>query len=206
MTSGAPIWKRMRACRRACDVSALDEVLAAVAAAMHENAWRWYLFGAQAATLWGRPRLTADVDITAEIPFESLDSFVEAMKRRGFTLRFDDREFVNRTRVFPFLHDRTGVPLDVVLAGPGLEEEFLDRAINVQFEGTAVPVISPEDLIVTKVLSGRAKDVEDVRGVLRERAGSLDIGRIRRTLHLLEEALAQSDLLMIFETELGKLR
>ena len=154
----------------------------------------------------GRPRLTADVDITAEIRFERLDNFLEAMKRQGFKLRFDDREFVNRTRVFPFLHDRTGVPLDVVLAGPGLEEEFLDRAINVQFEGTAVPVISPEDLIVTKVLAGRSKDIEDVRGVLRERAESLDISRIRGTLRLLEEALAQSDLLVVFETELEKLR
>ena len=96
--------------------------------------------------------------------------------------------------------------MDVVLAGPGLEEEFLDRAIDIQIEGTAVPVISPEDLIVTKVLAGRPKDIEDVRGVLRERAESLDISRIRGTLRLLEEALAQSDLLVVFETELEKLR
>ncbi len=186
-------------------MSALGEVLAAVAAAMHESAARWYLFGAQAATLWGRPRLTADVDITAEVAAERLDKFLETMKRQGFTLRFDDREFVTRTRVFPFLHDRTGVPLDVVLAGPGLEEEFLDRAINVQLEGTTVPVISPEDLIVTKVLAGRSKDIEDVRGVLRERATSLDINRIRGTLRLLEDALAQSDLVVAFDTEFDKL-
>src|SRR6185295_18406032 len=100
---------------------------AAVTAAMKESASRWYLFGAQAATLWGRPRLTADVDITAEVPPERFDNFLDAMKRQGFKLRFDDRKFVNRTRVAPFLHDRTGVPLDVVLAGPGLEEEFLNR-------------------------------------------------------------------------------
>jgi hypothetical protein len=185
-------------------VSALDDVLAAVAAAMHENASRWYLFGAQAATLWGRPRLTADVDITAEIKSEDLDKFLEAMKRQGFTLRFDDRDFVSRTRVFPFLHDRTGLPLDVVLAGPGLEEEFLDRAIDVQIEGTTVPVISPEDLIVTKVLAGRPKDIEDIRGILRERATSLDLVRIRATLRLLEEALAQSDLVVAFESELER--
>jgi len=49
--------------RRVCNVSArhaLDEVLAAVAAAMRDFAARWYLFGAQAASPWGRPRLTAD--------------------------------------------------------------------------------------------------------------------------------------------------
>src|SRR5688500_12492768 len=110
MMSAAQIWPRIDASRRACSVSArhtLDDVLAAVAAAMQESGSRWYLFGAQAATLWGRPRLTADVDVTAEIPFERLDDFLEAMKRQGFRLRFDDREFVNKTRVFPFIHDRT---------------------------------------------------------------------------------------------------
>jgi len=173
---------------------------------MHQIASRWYLFGAQAATLWGRPRLTADVDITVEIRPDRMGEFLEAMKQQGFTLRFDDSEFVRLTRVFPFLHQRTGVPLDVVLAGPGLEEEFLDRAVEVDIEGATVPVISPEDLVVTKVLAGRPKDIEDVRGVLRERAGSLDLMRIRETLRLLEEALAQSDLLPVFESELEKLR
>ena len=173
---------------------------------MRESTSRWYLFGAQAATVWGRPRLTADIDVTAEIPFERLDHFVEAMNRHGLTLRFDDREFVNRTRVLPFIHERTGIPLDVVLAGPGLEEEFLDRAIEVPFEGVTIPVISPEDLIVTKVLAGRPKDIEDVRGILRERARSLDLSRIRGTLRLLEEALAQSDLIPVFERALETLR
>ena len=110
----------------------------------------------------------------------------------------------SRTGVFPFLHDRTAVPLDAVLAGAGLEEVFLDRAINVQIEGTTVPVICPEDLIVTKILAGRPKDIEDVRGVLRERGESLDIRRIRGTLRLLEEALAQSDLVVVLDQEVAR--
>ena len=68
------------------------------------------------------------------------------------------------------LVDEMCVPLDVVLSGPGLDDEFLARAIEVDFDGTPVPVISPEDLIITKVLAGRPKDLEDIRGVLRERA------------------------------------
>ena len=39
-------------------------------------------------------------------------------------LRVDDPEFVRRTRVMPFVHVATGMPLDVVLAGSGLEDEF----------------------------------------------------------------------------------
>jgi len=32
---------------------------------MRESGLRWYLFGAQAAIVWGSPRLSVDVDVTA---------------------------------------------------------------------------------------------------------------------------------------------
>jgi hypothetical protein len=41
--------------------------------------------------------------------------------------------------------------------------------------------------------------------VLRERAESLDVSRIRLTLRLLEAALGQSDLVVVLEMELAKL-
>jgi hypothetical protein len=186
------------------NLPAFADVFAAVAAAMREMDVRWYLFGAQAATVWGRPRLTADVDITAQIPPDRIDSFTATMRGHNFRLRFEDHEFVMTTRVLPFVHATTAIPVDVVLAGSGIEEEFLARAINVDIEGTVVPVISPEDLIVTKILAGRPKDVEDVRGILAERAESLDLDRIRDSLTLLETALSQSDLLVVFEKEIRK--
>jgi len=178
----------------------VDEVLAALAAAMRDGGFRWYLFGAQAASLWGRPRFSGDVDVTIAISQSDLPEFIRVMQTSGFKLRFDDREFMERARVFPFLHEPTSYPIDVVLAGPGLEEEFLSRAVMVE----GVPVISPEDLIITKVLAGRSKDIEDVRGVLRERADSLDLSRIRTLLGLLEEALTRGDLLSAFENELAR--
>jgi hypothetical protein len=57
----------------------------------------------------------------------------------------------------------------------------------------------PEDLIIAKVLTGPAKDIEDIRGVIHERRKSLDEERVRWILRLLEQALGQSDLLPIFE-------
>ena len=156
---------------------------------------RWYLFGAQAVTLFGVPRLSADVDVTLKLSSDSPDELLAAMRAAGFTLRIDDPEFVRRTRVLPFLHEATGMPLDIVLAGSGLEDEFLDRARVVDLGGVEVPVISPEDLVIAKVLAGRPKDTEDVRGVLRAQGPGLDAARIERILGLLEEALGQGDLL-----------
>jgi hypothetical protein len=164
---------------------------------------RWYVFGAQAVIAYGLPRLSADVDVTVQLVPEEPERFTREMQAAGFALRLDDPDFVRRTRVMPFVHLATAMPLDVVLAGSGLEDEFLDRARAVDVGGTIVPLIDPEDLIIAKVLAGRPKDMEDAHGLWRLRGRELDVGRIRRTLRLLEEALSQSDLLSAFESILG---
>lgn len=99
----------------------------------------------------------------------------------------------------PFVHVATGMPLDVVLAGSGLEHDFLDRAVLTDLGDVAVPFIDRGDLIIAKVLAGRPKDLDDARALWRIHHGSVDAQRIRHTLGLLEDALAQSDLVSTFE-------
>jgi Nucleotidyltransferase of unknown function (DUF6036) len=182
-------------------------VLADLAALLARRGVAWYVFGAQAVVVWGRPRLTADVDVTVRLAGDDVGDFVEGMAGAGFRLRVADAaEFVRRTRVLPFAHAGTAIPLDVVIAGPGLEEVFLERARKVDLEGIVIPVISPEDLIITKVLAGRPKDVDDIGSVLRAQAERLDVAWIREALGTLEVALDQSDLLPLFESELSRLQ
>jgi hypothetical protein len=96
------------------------------------------------------------------------------------------------------------MPLDVVLAGSGVEEEFLDRAVPTDLGGTHVPMIERTDLIIAKLLAGRPKDLDDARALWLLHGTDMDAGRIRRTLRLLEEALSQSDLVPSFETISGR--
>jgi hypothetical protein len=178
--------------------SAALELLIALAPVA--NRWgRWYVFGAQAVILYGVPRLSADVDVTLALEPDAPDRFVVDMAAAGFSLRIDDPDFVRRTRVMPFIHTSTGMPLDVVLAGSGLEDEFLARARQTDVHGTMLPVIDLADLIIAKVLAGRPKDIDDARALWRLHGRTVDADRIRRTLRLLEEALAQGDLVSTFE-------
>jgi hypothetical protein len=158
------------------------------------------VFGAQAVIAYGVPRLSADVDVTIDLVPPDPESFVREMEGAGFVLRVEDADFARKTRVLPFLHLATSMPLDVVLAGSGLEDEFLSRAEPRDVGGASVPVIDREDLVVTKILAGRPKDVDDARGIWRLHGHELDSGRIRGNLSLLEEALGQSDLVSEFES------
>ena len=160
---------------------------------------RWYVFGAQAVIAYGVPRLSADVDVTVALSPDAPARFVREMNDAGFSAAVTDTGFVERTRVLPFIHRETGMPLDVVLAGSGLEDEFLARAVVRRIGDTDVPVIDKR-IIVAKVLAGRPKDLDDATRLWALHGPALDAERIRDTLTQLEEALAQSDLVPAFES------
>jgi hypothetical protein len=174
------------------------ELLAALAP-VAERWGRWCVFGAQAVVVYGVPRLSADVDVTLALVPDAPEDFARDMHAAGFSLRVSDPDFVRRTRVMPFVHEATGMPLDVVLAGSGLEDEFLQRAVPTDIGGTRVPIIELSDLIIAKVLAGRPKDVGDASALWQLHGPAVDAQRVRRILQLLEEALSQSDLVSSFD-------
>ena len=176
--------------------SHIGEVLAALGTCFDSLGVRWYLFGAQAAIFHGVARLTADVDVTVLPERHSTARLASVMEANGFRLRVTATDdFVARTRVLPFVHSATRLPVDVVLAGPGIEEQFLDRAEFHVLEGVRVPIATVEDLVTMKILAGRPKDLDDAKGMLRARSEEIDLDHVRRMLQLLEEALSQSDLI-----------
>jgi hypothetical protein len=181
--------------------SPVADLLADLSRAFASLSVPWYLFGAQAAIVYGVARLTADVDVTARAaPGVSATAWLPALEACGFQPRFGDAAFVAQTRVLPLVHPPSGLPVDIVLAGPGLEDEFLARAIQQTIDGVTVPIIEVSDLVALKVLAGRPKDLDDVTMLLRIQQGRVDHARVREVLGLLESALGQSDLLPTFES------
>jgi hypothetical protein len=159
----------------------------------------WYVFGAQAALIHGAARVTADIDVTVRLGKVTPVRLATALKQHGFRLRIEDPAFVRTTRVLPVLHVRTSVPADLVLAGPGLEDAFLERAAVHDLGGVPVPVARAEDLIVMKILAGRDKDLDDIAAILAARDTDLNAKEIHSLLEMVENALGQSDLVPTWE-------
>ena len=166
---------------------------------MRRRRLRWYVFGAQAAVAYGRPRMTADVDVAVAPGRVAVDALLSILQQAGIRLRLQLSEgFLRDASLLPMVHVRTALPIDVVLVGRGLQQEFVARRRRVDVGGVRVPMISPEDLVATKVLAGRRKDIEDIRGVLLEQQ-RFDFTRVRDVLGRLERALGDGRLLRRFE-------
>ena len=172
------------------------ELLAALAKVLRARKVRWYLFGAQAAIVYGSPRMTMDVDVTVAVLPEAVRPLVDALLGAGFASRTDDLEaFFARSRVVPLVHVRTRMPLDLVVARDSLAMAFLDRARTVDLGRLKVPVISPEDLVIAKLFANRPRDLEDVRAVLETLGATMDLRYVRSILGQLDEAEDRADLL-----------
>jgi hypothetical protein len=165
----------------------------------------WYLFGAQAALLYGASRLTADVDVTLNLPSGlTTSALADGLNAYGFRVRSTNPAFIEQTRVVPVVHEPSGLPADLVVAGPGLEEAFLQRAIVHEIEGVSVPVAAPEDIVVMKILAARPKDLEDVVSILTARDKRFDMILTRTVIQQLEDALGQSDLMPQLEKAIAR--
>jgi len=179
-------------------MSAVAEVLAALRRVLDGQGLSWFVFGAQAVAVRGAPRATQDIDVTVQVEPMRLRALVEALGSEGLRHRYPDtaEELIERGAVVPLSH-ASGMEVDLVLAGSGLEAIALGRASRVAIDGVEVPVAQATDLVVMKVLAGRGKDLDDLRSLLA--GGEVDLAEVRNILGQLEEALGQSDLLPVLE-------
>ncbi len=175
------------------------ELLAALKKVLERQGVPWYVFGAQAAVVYGSARMTMDVDVTIAPRPEQIPPLVGAVLASGFASRVKDLQaFLDRSRVIPLVHVRTKMPLDLVVARDSLEQLFLQRSRPTKLGGLTVPVITPEDLVIAKLFAGRPRDISDVEAVLHANA-DLDLRYVRTILEQLDEAEDRAELVPTLE-------
>jgi len=94
-----------------------------------------------------------------------------------------------------YLQDH-GIDVDIFLAESKFQESLLARRQREDYEGRQIWFVSPEDLILLKLIAGRPRDLVDVQDVFFTQ-GQLDEAYLRRwaaalgVTERLEEALRQ---------------
>lgn len=171
-------------------MTSLEQTLLKIACFLKANKIPYMVIGGVANLFWGVSRTTLDVDITIQIGDGQIPSLVRAVGKR-FRIRVKDPQvFISKTHVLP-LEDRNGIRIDLIIARLSYQRAAIRRAKAIKVGRVAIKVCSPEDLILHKVISDRAKDREDVRGVIQNLSKSLDRKYLDPLVKELAEALAK---------------
>jgi len=141
---------------------------------------RYALLGGLATMLRGRPRFTQDVDVLLEVPQLALPGLLDELVEQGFSL---DRETVIQQFVQQHMTAfRYGVVrIDWLKPVLPLYAHALASATNLPWgEGHVLRVLTPEGIIVTKMVAFRPQDQEDIRTLLAANRDEIDGDLIRR--------------------------
>lgn len=132
----------------------------------------YVVMGGIAVRVHGIPRPTHDVDFTISLPRASLPQFFANATAKGFTVpEAYETGWVDQVAGMPLVKLRIyleshGVDVDVFLAESNFQRSLLSRRQSHDYEGRAIAFVSPEDLILLKLVANRPRDLIDVGDVL----------------------------------------
>jgi hypothetical protein len=152
------------------------------------------VIGGIAASLLGKPRLTADVDALIILSVDELPRLIELAAQEGFVPRITDEEdFARRHRVLLLRHQQSDINLDISLGILPFELEAVERSISHQVGNLTIRLPTPEDLIIFKAVAHRPKDMLDIQTIV-ESCPDLDWKRIRYWVQQFAQALEMPEL------------
>jgi hypothetical protein len=137
------------------------------------------IIGGIAASLLGRPRLTADVDVLLILSVKRLPELMRIAEEEGLEPRISDaRDFARRHRILLLRHRASGIGIDVSLGALPFEIEAVQRSLVYCFGDLSIRLPTPEDLIIFKSVAHRPQDLSDIQAIIASHP-RLDRDRIR---------------------------
>jgi len=144
-----------------------QKILRRVAQELKQASIPYMVIGGQAVLLYGEPRLTRDIDVTLGIGVSELARIKKILPAMGLkVLVKKDQEFVERTMVLPTKDRETGIRVDFIFSFSPYERQAIGRARGVKVGRIQVKFASLEDVVIHKVVSGRPRDLEDIKSIL----------------------------------------
>lgn len=143
----------------------------------------YMIIGGQAVLLYGRPRLTRDIDITLGIDADRFSVVNEICRDMNLIILPDDpKAFAETTRVLPAEDRKSKTRVDFIFSFTLYETQAIARAWEVLIDDYPVRFASREDVIIHKMLAGRAIDIEDVKYLLIKSKGQIDLTYVKQWL------------------------
>ena len=143
----------------------------------------YMIIGGQAVLVYGRPRLTRDIDITLGIDTDKLSSIEEVCETLKLSILVDDpHDFTQRTKVLPTVEPDSKIRIDFIFSFTPYEAQAIKNAKQVPMDDYPVKFASCEDVIIHKMVAGRAIDEEDIVSILTRNRDAIDFEYIEKWL------------------------
>ena len=149
------------------------DVLKLVVQSLDQREIPYMITGSIAANFYTAPRMTRDIDIVIELNAQKVDQAHEAFKDEFYVDRDMIAEAVKRQSTFNIIHNETLVKVDFMVRNESEYQRIeFNRRHSVVVEEVPLSIISPEDLVISKLFWAKGSHSEvqlnDVRNILED--------------------------------------
>lgn len=161
---------------------ALDEALDALLTVLQRRHLPYMVVGGMALAVWGRVRLTQDVDVGLSCEPRDETALIDALQASHFLPAAPRAIIGHRLIICRYLKSSHGLPVqvDLLLARDAYQRQAIQRAVTVAWGRRTLRLITPEDLLLYKLIADRPIDRLDALTVVEEQAGRLNVAYLRR--------------------------
>jgi len=164
------------------------ELLARVAKILNDYEIPYAVTGGYAVSVWGRPRATFDIDIIIELHLSDIEIVRAALKGISKISYIDEeamKEAVQREGEFNFIYSESNLKVDFFVVGSdNFSKQKLTRRIALDINNEKIYFVSPEDLILSKLLwykdSQSTRQLEDVESIFKIQKDKIDFDYLRK--------------------------
>lgn len=160
----------------------------------------YMIIGGQAVLLYGRARLTRDIDITLGVNTDQFAQIEQVCSQLGLKLLPENpRNFTTKTNVLPAEEPQSKIRVDFIFSFTTYETQAIERANKVVLEDYAVRFASCEDVIIHKMVAARPVDQEDVRHMIARNRETVDLAYLKDWLLQFSQLPGHEQILRDFE-------
>ena len=167
-----------------------SDVLKLVCTRLEEADIPYMLTGSFAANFYAVPRMTRDIDVILEVQLSDVNKLYNTFRHDFYLSKDDIIQSVEHESMFNIIHNESVIKIDFIVRKKAAYREIeFQRRRRMPFHDTHIWIVSPEDLIISKLFW--AKDslsntqIQDVRNILSS-TQNLDRGYIQEWVGKLE--------------------
>ncbi len=153
----------------------------------------YFLIGGMAVGVWGNPRLTTDVDFIVALAPNAVGPFLVKARESGFEV--DEQVVLMNLQISGVARfTYRGTFLDLIVGESDFDRSAMGRRRRLQLLSREAWVVSPEDLVLYKLVAMRDRDIDDVRRVLIRQGSSLDVAYLRNWAAILADKIGKPEI------------
>ena len=138
------------------------------------------VIGGYAVAAWGEERATRDIDLlclcdSREIIRTLKEDHLQFEHRLG-----DWEDPISEVIRIDMGDINSPLEIDIIIGIKNAPIGILSRIRKLNIEGLTIPVASPEDVVLLKLLAGSARDLEDARSIIQIQSSKLDVDLMRQ--------------------------